>query len=517
MDPSDAPKDESARASTEITQDPLPTRSAWRSVLIVATLTLAMMTNIASSTAPSIFLPVIGRDLNIQEDQLQWLVSAFSLSSGCLLLLLGRLADIFGRKKFFLLGTGWLVVFSLGCGFAKNAITLYLLRALQGIGPAAFIPACLGILAHTFPAGRARSIAFATFSAGAPVGGTLGTQLGAVLVQKTSQTWRSPFFLFAGMAALCFIGGIFTIDSDIPSPDTDRRIDWIGAFLITAGLALLLFVLGQGQLAPHGWKTAYIIALLIVSVLLIALFIVWEHRLEKSEGRLRPPLMKLTLWTRAKGRFAVIQTIAFLNWAAFISWYFWIQVYYEDFLHLSPVRTAVRLVPMPVTGILLNVIVALVIGRIPFFVLIALGTGFTGVGALLIAISRPEVTYWAYDFVALIASVFGADFVFAGGTIFVAKVALPGEQSLAGGLFQTLTQLGTAFGLAITTIVYSAAGGKGVGDDAPLKAYRAAQWTCFGMAMLGTLLAVGFLRGVGPVGGPEEPPPEKDRDAPVPS
>ncbi|KAF7378142.1 MFS general substrate transporter [Mycena sanguinolenta] len=498
MDLPDAPKDESARASTEITQDSVPTRSTWRSVLIVATTTLAMVTNIASSTAPSIFLPVIGRDLNIEEDQLQWLVSSFSLSSGCLLLLLGRLADLFGRKKFFLLGTGWLVIFSLGCGFAKNATTIYILRGLQGIGPAAFIPACLGILAHTFPPGRARSVAFATFSAGAPVGGTLGTQLGAVLVQKTDPTWRSPFFLFAGMAALCLIGGLLTIDSDIPTPDTDRRVDWIGAFLITVGLALLLFVLGQGQLAPNGWKTAYIIALLI------------------SEGKLRPPLMKLTLWTRANGRFAVIQTIAFLNWATFISWYFWLQVYFEDFLHLSPVRTAVRLLPMPVTGIMLNAIVALVIGRIPFFVLIALGTGFTGIGALLIAIMRPQVTYWAYDFVALVASVFGADFVFAGGTIFVAKVALPGEQSVAGGLFQTLTQLGTAFGLAITTIVHNAAGGEGVGDDVPLKAYRAAQWTCFGMAMLGTVLAIGFLRGVGPVGGPDEPPPEKDRDVPVP-
>ncbi|KAJ7266396.1 MFS general substrate transporter [Mycena haematopus] len=510
MDLTNAPNAESA--STETVQDPMPKRSAWRSVLLVATVTLAMMTNIASSTAVSIFLPVIGRDLKISEDKLQWLVSSFSLSSGCLLLLLGRLADLFGRKKFFLLGTGWLVVFSLGCGFAQNATTLYILRGLQGIGPAAFIPACLGILAHTFPPSRARSIAFATFSAGAPVGGALGTQLGALLVQDTRATWRSPFFLFAGMSALCILGGIFTIDPDILSPESDKRVDWIGAFLVTVGLALLLFVLGQGQLAPHGWKTGYIIALLIVGVLLIGLFILWEHRLEKSEGRLRPPLMKLTLWKRAKGRFAVIQVIAFLEWSAFISWYFWVQVYYEDFLKLSPVHSAVRLLPMTVAGLSCNVVVAIVIGRIPFWALIAVGTCFTGIGALLFAIIHPASPYWAYGFPSPIVSVFGADFVFAGGTIFVAKISLPEEQSLAGGLFQTLTQLGTAFGLAITTIVHNAVGGEGPGNDAPLKAYQAAQWTAFGMAMLCTLLAAGFLRGVGPVGAPDQPLPQEDEN-----
>ncbi|KAJ7852795.1 MFS general substrate transporter [Mycena olivaceomarginata] len=495
-----------------------PTRSAWRSVLLVATCTLAMVTNIASSVSASIFLPVIGADLGIAEDQLQWLVSAFSLSSGCLLLLLGRLADLFGRKMFFLLGTAWLAIFSLGCGFAQTSITLYILRGLQGVGPAAFVPACLGILAHTFPPSRARSVAFSTFSAGAPVGGALGTQLGALLVQDTRATWRSPFFLFAGMSALCVFGGIFAIDPDKPTAESDRRVDWIGGFLVTAGVVLILFVLGQGQLAPQGWKTPYIIALLIIGVVLIAAFILWEHRLEKNEGKMRPPLMKLSLWGRAKGRFAVIQIIAFLEWSAFLSWYFWAQVYYEDFVKLTPVHTALRLLSMTITGCLCNVFVMLVISRIDFAVLIAFGTTFTAIAALLFAIIEPSAPYWAYGFPAPIVSVFGADFVFAAGTLFVAKVSLPHEQSLAGGIFQTLTQLGTAFGLAITTIVHNAVWGGGAGNDAPLKAYHAAQWTAFGMAVLCTLLAVGFLRGVGIVGVDERKPdlePQQDESAPT--
>jgi len=219
--------------------------------------------------------------------------------------------------------------------------------------------------------------------------------------------------------------------------------------------------------------------------------------------------MKLTLWTRAKGRFAVIQVIAFLEWSAFLSWFFWAQVYYEDFVKLTPVLTAVRLLPTTVAGVLCNVFVMLAVSRIDVAVLITFGTCFTGIGALLFAIIHPSVPYWAYGFPSPIVSVFGADFVFAAGTLFVAKVSLPHEQSLAGGLFQTLTQLGTAFGLAITTIVHNAVGGESTGNDAPLEAYQAAQWTAFGMAMLCMVLAAGFLRGVGPVGVDERDKPDQ--------
>ncbi|KAJ6544599.1 MFS general substrate transporter [Mycena vulgaris] len=479
-----------------------PGRSTWKSVLLVLICTLAMITNLASSTAVSVFLPVIGDDLDIPENQLQWLVSAFSLSSGCFLLLLGRLADLYGRKRFYICGTLYLGALSLGCGFAQNATALYVLRGFQGLGPAAFIPACLGILAHAFPPSRARSAAFATFSAGAPIGGAVGTQIGGLLTQYTKASWRSPFFLIAGVACLCALCGLLLIDPDAPSTETDKRVDWLGAFLVTTGLVLLVFVLGQGSSAPDGWRTGYIIALLIVSVVFLVLFLLWQHYLEKNNGTRRPPLMKLTLWSRAEGKFAVMQVIAFLEWAAFLSWYFWAQVYYEDYMKFSPVLTAIRMLPMTVAGGLCNIFVVLVISRMDLVFLIVSGTFFTSLGSLLFALILPSAPYWAFGFPAAIVSVFGADFIFAAGTLFVAKVSLPHEQSLAGGLFQTLTQLGTAFGLAISTIAFDAVA-DGAGDDAPLKAYKAAQWTAFGMAVLCTVLAAIFLRGVCPVGSDE--------------
>ncbi|KAF7312532.1 MFS general substrate transporter [Mycena indigotica] len=478
-------------------------RPAWRSVSLVLICTLAMITNLASSSSVSVYLPVIAQDLHIKENQLQWLVSAFSLSSGCFLLLFGRLADLYGRKKMYLGGTVYLGLLSLGCGFAKNANSLFILRGFQGLGPAAFIPACLGILAHAFPPSRARSAAFATFSAGAPIGGAVGSQIGGLLTQYTRATWHAPFYLICGLGVFCAVVGYFLIDPDLPSTETDRRVDWLGAFLVTAGLALLVFVLSQGSIASKGWKTPYIVALLILGVLLLAAFIFWQYYLEKNSETQRPPLMKLSMWTRAKGKFAVMQAIAFFQWASFLSWYFWAQVYYENYLRLSPVHTAVRMLPMMVTGFLCNVFVMLVVGRLDFMILIACGTFFTGIAPLLFALIVPSASYWAFGFPSTVFSVFGADFIFAGGTLFVAKVCLPHEQSLAGGIFQTLTQLGTAFGLAITTIAFDAKLSD-ADERAPLEAYQTANWAAFAMSVLCTILAVVCLRGVGPIGSNEK-------------
>jgi predicted MFS family arabinose efflux permease len=367
-----------------------------------------------------------------------------------------------------------------------------------------------------------RSVAFATFAAGAPLGAAVGNTLGAILTQLSDPTWRSVFFLSTGLNALCMIGGAFSMDPDQPSPETDKRVDYIGAFLVTTGLTLIIFVLSDGSIAPRGWGTSYIIALLILGVLSIVAFIFWQHYLEKrlddvnipTSRKFPPPIMRLSLWTRANGRFAVMQLITFLNWCSFMSYNFWVQLFYQDYLQLSPVQTMLRLLPMFVTGVVCNLIVALVVGRVDVVYLMLLGTSLTASANVFFAVVKPSETYWAYGLPSAILSVFGADFVFSAGTLFIAKVALPHEQSVAGALFQTMTQLGTSFGLAITTLVFdhvrrmeSAKLGVTAGDGfdsfapprAQLLAYRAAEWGGFGFGIAAAILCF-FLRGVGIVG-----------------
>ncbi|KAK0453219.1 putative efflux transporter [Armillaria borealis] len=485
-----------------------------RAVLIVASCTLAMMVNQANQASVSIALPTMAIELGVPESELTWVVSAYPLSAGCLLLMFGRIADLYGRKKVFCFGAVWLAVFTLGVSFANTAMTLEILRGFQGVGAAATIPASLGILAHAFPPSRARTIAFATFAAGAPMGGAIGTAIGGIMVQLTKKTWRSIFYLNTGLTVASLFMGIFTIDRDLPSTEDDQRIDVVGTFLATAGLVLIVFVLTQGELAPQQWKTPYIIALLITGVILTVLFLLWQHYLERQQDSVYsrskwtpPPLMRLSLWTRAHGRVAVVMVIAFLNWCCFQGWCYWSQLYYQNYEGRTPILTVVRLLPQNVSGVICNFIVAFVAGRVPFIYFMVSGMTLTSTASLLFALINPSTTYWAFGFPAAVLSVIGADFVFAAGTLFIAKVSLPHEQSVMGAVFQTMTQLGTSFGVTLSTVVYDRvlrARAEDFGTDsssapkpAQLDAYQAAAWTDFAFGIFAALLALVFFQGVG--------------------
>ncbi|KDR72245.1 hypothetical protein GALMADRAFT_74165 [Galerina marginata CBS 339.88] len=504
----------SSRPSTDNANSPSSppelsaSRSLLKSCIIVLTVTSLMIINVANSTSVSISLPTIQRELQLQPAQLQWVLSAYPLSSGCLLLVFGRLADVYGRKKVFALGTLMLAVFTLVCAFPTGVMTLDILRAIQGIGGAATLPASLGILAHAFPPSRARSLAFATFSAGAPVGAVFGTAVGGVLTEFTSKTWRSSFYLFSGLTFLCFIGGLVSIDDDVPSEEEDKRVDWVGAAFVTAGLVLIVFVLSQGEIAPEKWSTPYIIVLLIMGVCLIGVFIYWQHYLETVQNNADapysiltpPPLMKLSIWTRANGRFAAMMAIAFTEWCSFLAWVFWVQLYYQNYAGYSVMQTVARLLPMFVSGMLCNVFVGFMSARVPLVWLVGVGAFATSVACLFFAIIKPGTTYWAYAFNASYLSVMGADFVFSAGTLFIAKFALPHEQSVAGALFSTMTQIGTALGVTVTTVVYNTVQQRIPSNEDNLRAYQAAQWTAFAFGIIAAILGVVCFRGVGVVG-----------------
>ncbi|KAK0463249.1 efflux transporter [Desarmillaria tabescens] len=481
--------------------------SKGQTVAIIATCTLAMWVNSSNLTSAAVSLPSIGRDLDIEETQLEWLVSSYALSSGCLFPLLGRVADLYGRKITFLLSSAWLAVFTLACGFAKDEIVLDVLRGLQGIGIAGALPATMGILAHSFPPGRTRSIAFACYAAGAPLGGFTGQALGGTLIQLSDPTWRSNFYLSSGLTLMFLLMGVWSIPKDEPSTEADRRIDWLGAFLITAGLVLIIFVLSDGEIAPNKWATSYIIALLIVGVIIIGIFLAWQWYLERLQLNPNapysiwtpPPMMKLSLWTKGNGKFAAIMFIDLLTFASFLAWNFWTQLFYQNYEDYTPILTMVRFIPMFVTGVILNTIVILIIARVSIVWMLATGTLTTGCASLFFALIKPDASYWRFGFPSAIFSVFGADLVFASGTIFVAKIVEPHEQSLSGALFQTMNQVGTALGVTVTTIIYNRvvaqnsakmgvivdASNSNAPREALLDGYKAAAWGAFAFGVIG--------------------------------
>jgi len=256
--------------------------------------------------------------------------------------------------------------------------------------------------------------------------------------------------------------------------------------------------------------------LLIVGVFLVAVFVFWEVYLDKHSTY--PPLVRLGIFTRARGKFAAIQGIIFFQFCAFMSWMLYVQLYYQTYKGLTPIKTMVRLLPMSVTGLALNFIVGIVVGWLPALYLLVTGTIATGVACLLFAIINVNTTYWAYSFPSTVLTVWGTDFIFACGSLFVSRVALPHEQSVAGGIFSTFAQLGISFGLAITATVSNAvttketsrfgivpnAEGTNIPLAALLKGYRAAQWTGFAFAMGALVLSALLFRGVGIIGGKGE-------------
>ncbi|KAG9223106.1 hypothetical protein CCMSSC00406_0000205 [Pleurotus cornucopiae] len=453
-------------------------RSRWSAICLVMTCTAAMVINSANLAYVSIALPAISKDLSVPLDELQWVMTAYALTSGCFLLMIGRIADLYGRKRVFMAGSAFSIIFTI----AWN-----------------------------------------------PLGGGLGMTLGGVLTEFSPAGWRSSFFVFAGISCICIVGGYFFIDADKPTTEKNGRVDWIGAFLVTSGLTLLTVVLGQGEAAPKQWATPYIIVLMIFGVIFMITFFMWQARLERIQNDLNyprswltpPPLMKVSFWTRAKGRLAAVLWIAALTFCVFRSWQYWVQLYYQNYERLSPVETMVRVLPMFIMGILCNFFMAQVISRVPIVYIVAAGAAITSTAALLFAMIDPTAPYWAFGFPATIFSVWGADFVFSSGTLFVAKTVAQHEQSLAGGVMQTMTQLGTTLGVPITTIVYNRVVQQRsremrwrlnpMASNAPrpamLAGYRAAQWCAFAFGCLAIILALIFLPGVGIVGhrGPPGP------------
>ncbi|EJU05211.1 hypothetical protein DACRYDRAFT_86362 [Dacryopinax primogenitus] len=465
----------------------------------------------SSIQALVIAIPSIQQSLSINSASPQWLVTAYALTSGCFLLLFGRLADIFGRKRIFLAGTIWWIAFTIACGFAKSGVGIIILRALSGMGGAAVVPSAVGILAHTFPLSQARTVAFATFQAGAPTGGALGSIIGGLTTQYAPIGWRAIFFVSAG------IGGVVFVLVWLAFPNhrghyEDKRVDWLGAALITSSLILLMFCLGQGEIAPQGWRTPYIIALLILAALLFAAFVGWEHYVETRLTL--PPLIRLNIFKRGQGKLAAILLVAFLIMGAFSSWQYWATLYYQDYKQFAPIDTTIRFIPMQIVGISINVLFALVAAHVSGYVLIVVGCCGTAIACLLFAIIDPNDSYWAYGFPAAVLDVFGADTTMGGGALFVAKVALLEEQSLAGGVFNTIITLGVSFTTTVTTIVYDTAvreemssmgltlnaDGSNASPDAALFGYQRAQWACFGFAAGAAMVALVLLRGIGVIG-----------------
>src|SRR3954463_12908593 len=227
--------------------------SKW---LALAVLAIAQFMVVLDVTIVNVALPAIQADLGFSADGLQWVVNAYTLAFGSLLLLGGRLSDVFGRRRMFLVGLGLFAVASLAGGFSTSPGMLVAMRTVQGVGAALLSPAALALLTVTFPAGRERKIALAVWGALAAVGGTLGVVAGGVLVDSAGWQWilfvNVPFALLALLATPRVV-------AESRRAKAGQGFDLAGAVLGTSGLITLVY--GVIRTDAAGWGSPQVLGL----------------------------------------------------------------------------------------------------------------------------------------------------------------------------------------------------------------------------------------------------------------
>lgn len=340
-----------------------------RTLALVTTLTGAAFLNTLSVQSLVIILPTISESLNIPSARQQWLVSAYSLTFGCFLLLWGRLADVYGKRLIFIYGSAWFCLTTVVCPFVPDEIGFNVLRGLQGLGAAANVPTAIGILGTTFPPGKAKNYAFAMYSAGAPMGSVFGNFLGGVLGQYA--TWKWVLWTLAIMSAIATIAAWFVIPLPTVVPkeeEVKNAVDWIGGVLITVGLIILLFALTDGNVV--GWSTAYVPVLIVLSLLLVAAFVAWQMYLENKTTR--KPLMKVSIFRNMRVSAAMI-TMAFF-FAAFNNFLIFATYFYQEYQGLDAIHTTLRFIPTGVVGVTTVFITAHLLARVDVQYITMFGT-----------------------------------------------------------------------------------------------------------------------------------------------
>jgi EmrB/QacA subfamily drug resistance transporter len=477
---------------------PPPDRRRWWGLVVIA---LAQLIVVLDMTIVNIALPSAQRDLGMTDGNRQWAITAYTLAFGGLLLLGGRLGDLFGRRRSFLIGLiGFAFASALG-GAATSPGMLFAARALQGVFAALLAPAALSLLNTTFTDPRERGKAFGVFSSIAGAGGALGMLAGGFLTEYLD--WRWCLYVNAPVAALGVIGAIATLKD--PGRRTGARLDLLGAVLGTAGV--LSIVYGFSEAESRDWDDARVLILLIGGVAILGIFSWWQ-------ARARTPLLPLHI-VKDRQRAGAYLTMALVTIAMFGVFLF-LTYYLQGVKGWSPLQTGVAYLPLTACMIIGSTqISARLLHRVPARALIMPGLTVAVGGLAFLAAMDVEATYLGHVLpgICLMGLGMGATFMAAISTA-TGRVA-PHEQGAASATLNTMQQVGGSVGTALlNTIAAGATTGwltaHGVNPaqqspqaraalaEATVHGYSVAIWTSAGILLLAVLVAGVFLNAKAP-------------------
>ena len=404
--------------------------------LALAVISAAQLMIVLDSSIVNVALPTIHADLHFSIANLEWLITAYSLTFGGLLLFGGRTGDLYGKRRIFMVGIAIFAVSSLLCGFAQGQLWLILGRACQGIGGALAAPTALALIATNFPEGRPRNGAMGVYAAMSAVGGAVGLLLGGILTDLVS--WRWIFFVNVPIAALVLILAPRALNE---SETTMSDHDLPGAITVTGGMFALVY--GLSHAASHGWRVPGTIVPLVAAALLLVSFVL-------IESKSREPLMPLAIFGNRNraGTYGIMFCIGAVVFAMF---YFLTQ-FLQNILGWSAIKTGVGFLPMSAAVLAASVVTSRLVGRIGIRVPLLIGPAAATLG--LLWMSKLTVSSGYGDVLGpLLVLALGMALTFVPLTLTAVSGVTSDEAGLASALLNTAQQIGGSLGLAVLATV----------------------------------------------------------------
>lgn len=496
--------DEADISSQQLTTTDNPTISKWSAAILIGNIACITLINSMLAGLLVVSLPTMARDLKLSDALVLWPASVNALSCGCTLLLFGSVADIVGGRKMYLIGTFCLMLTTIACSVCRTGIELILFRAAQGVALSLCLPSSVILITRNIPTGTWRNAAFACLGAGQPVGFSVGLVLGGIFVEGIG--WRYGYYIGAVLIFVIFVISIFGIPPDSsseyqPLPSTMKRlrdeIDWTGCLLISTSLGMFSYVLSVLAGGSAHFLEPASITLLSIAIVLIPIFVFHIHRQERFG---RKVIMPPSLWTNRV--FTSLCITVFVVWGVFNAIEYFLTLFYQTIQSLSAIQTSMRFLPMVFTGAAANFVTGWLVKRVRADILILSSGAMSAVAPLLMAIVNPKWSYWACAFFATAFTPICADVLFTVANLLITSVFPPQTHGLAGGVFNTVSNIGNSVGLAVTAVVASGVtlAEKGQSAETLMDGYRASYWLCFGANVLALVVVAFGLGKIGKVG-----------------
>jgi EmrB/QacA subfamily drug resistance transporter len=408
-------------------------RRRWFALYVLCLGSLMIVLDV---TIVNVALPSIREDLDFSETSLAWVVNAYLLTYGGFLLLGGRLGDLFGHRRLFLLGITLFTVASLACGLSTSQGMLIAARAVQGIGGATASAVALSLMMTLFTEPAERAKAMGVFGFVAAGGGSIGVLLGGILTD--SLDWHWIFLVNLPIGVLVYALSLRLLPA-APGMEGGGRLDVAGAITVTSSLMLAVYAIVNGN--QEGWASGQTLGLLGAAAALMALFIA-------IESRVRSPLMPLGLLKMRN--LATANVVGILWAAAMFAWFFLSALYLQLVLGYSPLQVGLAFLPANlIMGVFSIGLSAKLVMRFGIRPPLATGLLLAAAGLLLFARAPVDGNFLVDVLPSMILLGFGAGMAFNPVLLAAMSDAEPSESGLASGIVNTAFMMGGALGLAV--------------------------------------------------------------------